>query len=57
MESANVNFDEHAEIQIDESKQPEDYRSFVYFYEGMPIENNATNQVGNQQKISVSAES
>ena len=39
VESANVNFDEHTEIQIDETiKKLEEYRSFVYFYEGMLAE-------------------
>ena len=51
MESANVNFDEHVDVQVDESKQSEDYKSFVYFYEGMTTEDNVANQVGNQQQI------
>ena len=48
VESANVNFDKHVEVYFDESKQIEDYRSFVYFYIGMTIEDNAANQVGSQ---------
>ena len=58
MESANVNFDEHIEVQDDESiKKLEEYRSFVYFYEGIPIQEEATNPIANQQQVSVSAES
>ena len=49
MESANVNFDEHTEVQVDESiKKLEEYKSFVYFYQGMPTEDEFVNQVGNQ---------
>ena len=56
--SANVNFDEDIEVQDDECiKKPEEYKSFVYFYEGIPIEEEVANQVGNQQKVSVSTES
>ena len=29
-------------------KELEEYKLFVYFYEGMPIEEDATNQDGNQ---------
>ena len=50
VESENVNFDEHVEVHINESKKIEDYRSFVYFYEGKKVEENVVNQVGNQQK-------
>ena len=58
VESANVNFDEHAEVQNNESiKKPKEHKSFVYFYEEMPNEEDATNQIGNQQKNLVSAES
>ena len=58
MESANVNFDEHTEVQDDESiKKIEEYISFVYFYEGMHTKEEATNQVGNQQQVLVSTES
>ena len=53
MESANVNFDEHAKVQDDKSKKLEEYISFVYFYEGMTTEEQATNEVGNQQKVLV----
>ena len=49
MESANVNFDESAEVQENKStKEPEQYKSFIYFYEGMPNEEKIANSVGNQ---------
>ena len=38
-------------------KEPEEYKSFVYFYEGMPTNEDVVNQVANQQKISVTIES
>ena len=58
MDSENVNFDEHAKTQDNAYiKKLEEYKSFVYFYEGMPIEEEDANQVGNQQKVSVSTES
>ena len=51
MESENVNFDEHVEVQNDEStKKLEEYKSFVYFYEGMTNEEDAINQNRNQKK-------
>ena len=47
VESANVNFDECIEVHDDESnKRPEEYKLFVYFYEGMPTEEEVANQVG-----------
>ena len=50
MESANDNIDEHIEIKDNEFiKKPEEYKYFFYFYEGMPIEEEVSNQVGNQQ--------
>ena len=56
MESGNVNFDEHVEVQDYESiKKLEEYTSFIYFYEGM-LDEDATNQIGNQQKTLVSAQ-
>ena len=58
VESANINFDEHAKFQDNASiKKPEEYKSVVYFYEGMPDEEEATNQVRNQQIILLSIES
>ena len=38
VESANVKFDEHAEVHVEELKRLDDYITFVYSYEGMPIE-------------------
>ena len=58
VESANVKFDEHTKVQDDESiKKLEEYRFFVYFYEGMLAEEETANQVGNQQQVSISIES
>ena len=57
MESANVNFDEHTKVQVDESKKLEEYISFVYFYEGMCAEEEVVNPITNQQKVSVSGKS
>ena len=52
MEGANVNFDEHTEAQDDESiKKLEECRYYVYFYEGMPVEEEVVNQVGNQKNV------
>ena len=57
VESANVNFDEHAKVHVEELKRLEEYRTFVYSSEGMPIEEVVVNQVGIQQQVSVLAES
>ena len=58
MESANVKFDEPVQVQNDEcTKKIEEYKSFVYFHEGMPNEGDNTNQNGNQKQTSVSTES
>ena len=44
-----MNYDEYIEVNEDESmKKLEEYKSFVYFYEGMPAEEDAKNQVTNQ---------
>ena len=48
VESANVNFDEHTKVQSNESnKKLEEYKSFLYFYEGMSDEEEDANQIGN----------
>lgn len=57
VESANINFDGHTEAQVEEPKKIEEYRTFVYFYEGMTIEEEGVNQIRIQQKNLVSAES
>ena len=58
METAKVNFDEYTEVHGDEPiKRPEEYKSFVYFYEGMPIEEDSSNQVKIQQQVSVTVKS
>ena len=58
MESKNVNFDEYTKLHDDEPiKRLEEYKSFVYFYEGMHVEEEVSNQIGNQQKVLVSVKS
>ena len=58
MESANVKFDELAEVQnVECTKKIEEYKSFGYFYEGMPNEGDAANQNGNQKQTLVSSKS
>ena len=58
VESANVNFDEFVEDYGEESgKESENYRSFVYFHDGLPNQEDTMNQTPNQQQISISAES
>ena len=44
-----MNFDEFIEAhEAKLAKEPEQYKSFIYFYEGMSNEEDATNQVANQ---------
>ena len=44
MESVNVNFDEYIEVhEVEPMKEIEEYKSFLYFYEGMLTEEDATN--------------
>ena len=58
VESEDVNFDENIEAHDDEPiKRLEEYKYFVYFYEGMPTNEEATNPIVNQQKVSVSTKS
>ena len=58
VESENVNFDEFTEVhEAKPAKELEKYKSFIYFYEGMPNEEDATNQVENQQQVSIPAKS
>ena len=58
MKSANVNFDEFIEVhEAEPTKELEEYKSFVYFYEGMPTEEDATNQVINQSQVSITVKS
>ena len=38
-------------------KELEEYKSFVYFYEGMPTDEDVVNQVANQQQVSVTTKS
>ena len=54
VESANVKFDEYIEVyEAEPMKEPQEYKSFVYFYEGMPAKEDAANQVINQQQVLV----
>ena len=56
VESENVNVDEYTKVHEDESmKKPKEYKSVVYFYEGSPAKEDATNQVTNQQQVLVTA--
>ena len=58
VESTNVNFDEFVEEhEVELAKEPKQYRSFIYFYDGIPNEEDVVNQVANKQKISILAES
>ena len=51
VESANVNFDEHAKVQDNASiKKPKEYKSFVYFYEGMSDEEEDAIKLGINKK-------
>ena len=43
--------------EVEPMKEPEEYKSFVYFYEGMPVDEDVLNQVENQQQVSVTTES
>ena len=39
MESENVKFDEYTEVyEAKPMKESKEYKSFVYFYEGIPVE-------------------
>ena len=54
VESTNLKFDELVEVQNAESaKKIEEYKTFVYFYEGMPNEGEVANQNNIQQQTSV----
>ena len=49
VESENVNFDEFIKVHEAElEKEPKKYRSFIYFYDGIPNEEDVVNQVANQ---------
>ena len=58
VESANVKFDEYTEVyEAEPMKEPEEYKSFVYFYEGMPAEEDVANQARNQHQVLVTVKS
>ena len=49
VESVNAKFDEHEKAQDNASiKKPKEYKSFVYFYEGMTTQEEVANKIGNQ---------
>ena len=48
VESANVKFDELAKVQnVENTKKIEEYKTFVYFYEGMPNDGKVATQNDN----------
>ena len=50
VESETMKFDEYIEVYESKPiKELEEYKSFVYFYEGISIEEDATNQVINSK--------
>ena len=58
VESANVNFDEFTEAhEAETTKEPKYYKTFVYYYEGMPTKEDATNHAASQQQVSTIVES
>ena len=49
VKSENVNFDEFTEAhEAKPTKELEEYKSFFYYYEGMPIEEDVTSHVAKQ---------
>ena len=58
VERTNIKFDELTKVQnIKRPKKTEGYKTFIYFYEGMPNNGEVANQNDNQQQTSVSVES
>ena len=58
MESVNVNFDEYTKVyEAEPMKEPEEYKSFLYSYEGMHVEEDVANQATNQQQVLVTTNS
>lgn len=58
VESANVKFYDYIEVyEATPMKDLEEYKSFVYFYEGMHVEEDDVNHVPNQHQVSVTVES
>ena len=53
-----MKFDEYTKVyEVEPMKELEEYKSFVYFYEGMHVEEDVANQATNQQKVSMIVES
>ena len=45
-----MKFDEYIEVhEAEPMKELEEYKSFLYFYEGMHVDEDVVNQVANQQ--------
>ena len=55
VKSENVNFDEFAEEHdhVELGKDIDNYRSFVYFYDGILNQEDIVNQTTNQQQVSI----
>ena len=50
VESANIKFDEYVEVhEVEPKKEPKEYKTFMYYYKDMNIDE-AENQVVNQQQ-------
>ena len=53
-----MKFGEYTEVhEVEPMKEPEEYKSFVYFYKGMAMDKDVVNQVVNQKQVSVTAKS
>ena len=53
-----MNFDEFTKVhEVVLAKEPRQYRSFIYFYDGIPNEEDVINQATNQQQVSIPTES
>ena len=51
-------FKDYIEVhEAEPTKELEQYKSFIYLYDGMPNEEDATNQIANQQQVSITAKS
>ena len=53
-----MKFDEYTKVyEAELMKEPKEYKLFLYFYEGMLVEEDVVNHVTNQQQVSVTVES
>lgn len=55
MESATVKVDEYTKFHGDEKRQeePENYRTFIYYYQGMLIDKKENINVGLQESVTI----